>query len=335
MSSQLGRNMNQSPSQPILGPSHGNPLRVVYIMGLGRSGSTILDRAIASHPDVVSGGELVNLPRYGWTHREYCSCGKRGSDCSFWTAVRRQWEERVGDVTVEQFADLTESVESGRRRFSSLRGERRRPSSRFRDYAKMTKALMESVLTVSKKSILVDSSKRSSRALALSLIPGIDLRIIHLVRDTRGVAWSLKKTYARNEREGIGALYGSKPRSPWRTAVSWVRVNRWATRIRRELATTPSIRVRYEDFVSDTAGTLARIGQLIDVDLREVSARLAGGHSISVRHAITGNHCRMVSGAKLRADTEWNEKMSAGNQWACWLLSGWLLRQYGYARRAA
>src|SRR3712207_8630396 len=50
---------------------------------------------------------------------------------------------------------------------------------------------------VSGKPVIVDSSKSPARALALGMVPGIDLYVVHLVRDGRGVATSLRKTLDR------------------------------------------------------------------------------------------------------------------------------------------
>jgi hypothetical protein len=42
------------------------PVRVLKIMGLGRSGSTILDIVLGNHPQIESVGEVGNLIRTGW-----------------------------------------------------------------------------------------------------------------------------------------------------------------------------------------------------------------------------------------------------------------------------
>ena len=78
-------------------------VRVIYIMGAGRSGSTLLDTVLANHPDVVGVGELVNLHSAGWTSNEVCACGKLGTECDFWTRVRTAWQRRVPEATVEGY----------------------------------------------------------------------------------------------------------------------------------------------------------------------------------------------------------------------------------------
>jgi len=51
-----------------------------------------------------------------------------------------------------------------------------------------------------------------------------------------------------------------------------------------------------------------------------------------VRHTIAGNRMRMAGRVRLRADVEWQEKMSPWDRWLCWTLAGWKLRQYGYEK---
>lgn len=86
-------------------------VRVIYIIGAGRSGSTLLDTVLASHPDVVGVGELVNLHSAGWTSNEVCACGKLGTECDFWTRVRTAWQRRVPEATVESYVALQKRIE--------------------------------------------------------------------------------------------------------------------------------------------------------------------------------------------------------------------------------
>ena len=46
------------------------PVKVVKITGLGRSGSTILDVVLGTHPQIESVGEVGNIVRNGWISRE-------------------------------------------------------------------------------------------------------------------------------------------------------------------------------------------------------------------------------------------------------------------------
>src|SRR5437870_4438917 len=62
------------------------PVRVLYIGGCGRSGSTLLDRMLGQVPGVCSLGELTHLWR-GLLDNAECGCGAPIRDCPFWRAV--------------------------------------------------------------------------------------------------------------------------------------------------------------------------------------------------------------------------------------------------------
>ena len=50
--------------------------RVLYLGGLGRSGSTPLERLLGELPDVCSVGEVVHMWQRGVVDGELCGCGK-------------------------------------------------------------------------------------------------------------------------------------------------------------------------------------------------------------------------------------------------------------------
>src|SRR5215218_8406394 len=113
------------------------PVKVVKITGLGRSGSTILDVVLGTHPQIESVGEVGNIVRNGWISREslrgipkeklrvpICTCGKRldvlyvdtpDEACPFWSSVRREWVERTDPDSIEIYPKLQNDFELKRR----------------------------------------------------------------------------------------------------------------------------------------------------------------------------------------------------------------------------
>ena len=64
-------------------------ITVIYVMGYGRSGSTILDVLLNHHTKIVSVGALINI--YQWLLRnEECACSRPIRKCNFWRAVADQ-----------------------------------------------------------------------------------------------------------------------------------------------------------------------------------------------------------------------------------------------------
>ena len=326
-------------------------MKVLYIMGAGRSGSTILDIVLGNHPNVESTGELTNLVRNGWIggkslmgieHKRLrvpiCACGRRtdipeldanANACPFWSNVRREWVERVDSRDdIESYPTLQSDFER-LRRLPRLLLERRRPSPRFRSYARLTRALYEAISAASGKRVVVDSSKTPVRAFALSIVPGIDLRVIHNVRDVRGYMASRRKTLRKNLQAGI--MWDHEGHPVWKSAVQWVYINFLSEWVCIQLGPGKALRLRHEDLYGDFRDVLDRIASLIEVDLTSVSDTASSGKTLQVGHSIGGNRTKKSEVLTLRPDDqEWRDTLSTREQRLTWALIGWLMRRYGY-----
>ena len=323
----------QSPSLNSPIENVDRPVRVLYIMGAGRSGSTLLDSVLANHPDAVGGGELVNLHSAGWSSNEVCACGKLGTECDFWTRVRSAWQRRVPDATVASYIALQKRFEFphwfGLIQFARLARQRFFPSLTFKTYLRQTEALYQAMAEVSGRSIVVDSSKTPIRAAVLSRIQGLDLRLIHLVRDARAVAWSRRKSLAADQAAGVQTTI--KPRPSWYSAGYWALINLLSMMVRL-LSGGRSLRMRYEDFVTEPKRELERLGVLCDLDFTSTTNALLHGDPIRVEHPIAGNRMRMGGSVRLKPDWEWRDRLPNHEQAICWLCAGWMLWLFGYSR---
>lgn len=309
-------------------------VRVIYIIGAGRSGSTLLDTVLANHPDVVGVGELVNLHSAGWTSNEVCACGKLGTECSFWTRVREAWQRRVPEATVEGYIALQKRIEFysglGLMQIARMLRQRFSPTAEFQAYLRQTEALYLAIAEVSGKSVVVDSSKHPLRGALLAHLKAIDLRLVHLVRDARAVTWSRKKALDADKKSGVQLAI--RPRPAWYSVAYWAFVNVLSLIIclvRRK----QSVRMRYEDFVAEPQAQLERIGRVCGLDYSATAQALLAGESLKVEHPIAGNRMRMKGSVTLKPDWEWRERLPARDRAVCWLCAGWLLLAFGYGRR--
>ncbi len=309
-----------------------SPLRIIYIVGAGRSGSTVLDTVLGNHPDAVSVGELSNLHRSGWVNNEFCACGEPADGCEFWNEVRTAWLNANRGADVEDYLAMQARFE----RFRPAAMWRTEASSLFRTtaarrYLAQTGSLYESIAAVSRRRVIVDSSKTPLRARWLARLPGVDLRLVHLVRDSRAVAWSRKKSLARDLEGGVQHDLASRP--AWYSVVYWTVSNLFAARLRRR-AGDRGVLVRYEDFVSDPAGELIRIGDACGLDCGGLVRALESGESFSVGHTVAGNRLRMAGQVRLKPDWDWIEQLPESDRRTCWRLSGWLMKRYDYPQQA-
>jgi hypothetical protein len=327
------------------------PVKVLNIMGAGRSGSTILDIVLGNHPNVESTGELSNLAHNCWIggeslrgiehkrlHVPICACDRRtdipevedaAEACPFWSSVRREWVKRVGSRDdIESYPALQNDFERYRS-LPRLLLERRRPSSRFRSYARLTRSLYESISAAGGKRVVVDSSKPPVRVFALSMVPGIDLRVVHNVRDVRGYMTSCRKTFRKDIQAGI--MWDHEGRPTWKTAVRWVGINFMSEWVCAQLGPGKAVRLRHEDLLENTRSALNKIAPLIEVDLTGVADAASSGKALQVGHNIGGNRTKKSETVTLRPDTqEWRSALSAREQRLAWALIGWLMRRYGY-----
>lgn len=302
-----------------------SPITVLLLIGVGRSGSTILDIALGSHPEIEGVGELVNIARLGWINDEYCACGKRVGDCEYWTAVRAALEQSGEPFDPLEYLHLQTRVERARHLVRWLIGPPTEDQSR---YLRETAAIYRSIQRVSGRHVIVDSSKNPVRALALLHAPGCDVRILHLVRDPRGVAWSLLKPYRRDEAAGVQRDFASRP--AWRTSLLWTLVNLLAEVVARRYPPGRRMVLRYEDLTEDPVRALGDVGRLVGVDVGDLAGRIADGGELPTRHKIAGNRLRMQGSVRLRRDTEWKERLPKHDRVTVRAITGLLMRRYGY-----
>ena len=315
------------------GISSDAPLRILYVGGCGRSGSTILDTLLGNHPRIESVGEACHVATNAWLRDDtFCACGKIGRECGFWREVYRQWGRRVGAVDLASYVQMVREIES-RLRLSVTERRLAAGDQKHVDYVRLTVGLLAAIRDASGSDVVVDSSKNPSRAFALSMVEGVDLRLIHMVRDCRGVLWSGKKRFRKDDRAGISKDDNGK--SITQTMKIWTVANLVTDQLRRRLPRGRSIRLRYEDLIAYPHGEIRRIGDLAEMNLESLAAAVGSGESLNVGHTIAGNRIRMSGSVELRPDVEWIEKLTWREQAACWSLVGWLMKAYGYHWRAS
>jgi hypothetical protein len=301
------------------------PLRVLYVGGWGRSGSTLVDRLLGQVPGCFSVGEMRDVWLRGVVENRRCGCGEPFDRCPFWT--------KVGDVAFGGW-DRSHAVELHRLRMrydrpwmAPVLGARAVRSRGLDRYVDVTARLYRAIRDVSGAGVIVDSTKIPSYALVLSRIPGIDLRFLHLVRDSRGVVHSWNKSVVRPDattRPDRMIRYGTASASG-----RYVLYNATAEALRA--SRVPYAFERYEDVVRDPAARLRRIldfAGMPDADLGFIRGATA---TLAPNHSVDGNPMRFTQGAlEIRADEEWRTRLDERDRRLVSTITGPLLRRYGY-----
>lgn len=301
---------------------------VVYIGGTGRSGSTLLARLLSGVPGVVAVGELRYVLDRGLTQDHLCGCGRPFRACPFWEEVfRRALPETAGDA-VSALMALSRGVDRNRYIPQHLWPRLRTPSfsRRLDEYTEYLTRLYRAVAEVAGASVIVDSSKDPSYAFVLHSTRGLDLGILHLLRDSRAVAFSWTREKRRPEVHSHVAHMAT--RSPTRSGVLWTGYHLLFEWLERHSARFR--RVRYEDFVADPERCLADIAHWLQTAVDPDAETLK---SAEVVHDISGNPLRFsAEPLKVSADEEWRTRMPAKDRRVVTALTAPLLRRYGYRR---
>jgi len=305
-------------------------VQVRYIGGFGRSGSTMLDLMLGQAPGVFSAGEVREIWQSGLAENRLCGCEQPFRDCSFWQAVGEAGFGGWDRIPLPDILRLRYSLD---RPWSfpaqPLSGVVRSLQSRIQAYTGTLERLYRAIAEVSGASVIVDSSNLPSHAFLLRKMPAIDLRVIHLVRDSRAVAWSWQK---RVEKLRSGGPSGYLPQyGPAGSSLRWMYYNGLTQSLRR--LGVPYHLVRYEDLVRNpyqvTAGLLSHAG----LSGQAAQPSYIEGHRVRLKpnHTVEGNPMRFVTGdLELRADQAWQNRLLARDRRTVTALTLPLLRAYGY-----
>jgi hypothetical protein len=320
--------------------------RLVYLLAASHSGSTLTAMLLGAHPEVCSVGEL-KWTSMGDVSRYRCSCGTLIADCSFWRDISTEMAKRGLDFDIRDArTDLRAGASDLQRRL--LRPLHRGPVAEWirdlalhatpgwpahlRAHQARNRALIESVLARSGKRVLVDSSKIGIRLKYLRRIPGLDIRVIRVMRDGRAVSltYTDPATFADATRQDLkgGGSGASRDHQRLPMAVAareWRRSNEEADSVLRQMRRDEWIAVRYEDLCADPMGTLRRLSEFIGVDPDAVRLDFR-----SVEHHVVGNGMRLDTASEIRLDERWREALGPGELRTFADVAGPLNRRLGY-----
>lgn len=306
---------------------------VLFIGGAGRSGSTLLDRVIGMQKGFCSVGEGHFIWERSFQQDQLCGCGSPFHQCEFWEQVtRRAFASGTSDFDAEAAVRLKEVID--RKHNLSWLLLARGPGGftrRFSAYGQLVERLYRAVLDVSGQQVIVDSSKDARHGLVLSRLPGVELHVIHLIRDPRAVAFSWKRLRRRPE---IHWKAEDMPvESVCKSSGRWLTQNLLVEKLAGSAASYT--RVRYEDFVEEPTGTLSRLLSPIDgVDPGAVSLD-SDSLELEPAHTVSGNPMRFKKGRiRIAMDSEWRRAMAPGDRWLVDGITLPLLIRYGYPLRA-
>lgn len=306
-------------------------MKVLYILGSGRSGSTLLDLTLGEIEGFFSAGELSSVWRRGLGIEGWpCGCGRTLVECPVWKGVFDDVGPPRGPAPVDVARWQKRVV---RERFTwRLLAQRRGRSSDWTDlerYSLAAAALYSAIQRVTGARIIVDSSKAPSDAALLALLPNVDPYYVALVRDPRAAVYSWHRIPRNGTAQGKLASMGSA-----RTAARWLLRYAGVEALICTKGRGRSVLVRYEDFVARPRETVAAVTDLVQERNRDDP--FVDDRTIRLRenHTASGNRIRFHQGnITLRRDDEWLDRQSRRDQIVTTAITMPFLRRYGYPLR--
>jgi len=292
----------------------GAPVPVIYLAGLGRSGSTLLERVLGEIPGVCSLGEVIHLWHRGLIRNERCGCGSPFRECPFWTRVGAEAFGGWHRVDAARMAALGRTVDDVNRLPRLIRPGRGRFATDLAEYVGAYQAVYRAARTVTGADVVVDSSKATSLAYCLRTSPALRLQVLHIVRDSRGVAYSWTKSVLRPESTAAESDY-MPTFAPTRVAVLWSGHNLLIQALRA--LGTPVRLARYEDFVRAPRPFLGHVLQQCGLEVDGSALAVAGPDwvELGVSHQVSGNPMRyQVGRIPVRNDETWRSGLPAGQR---------------------
>ena len=283
-------------------------VKVIYILGWVRSGTTLLDTMLGELDGFFSSGELRYIWDRGLQQGYLCGCRRELQWCPVWSSVleRAFGPRALSELDAEKLTRDRFHVMRTHRLPGNLR--RRRPGPfgwpPLDDYTTAMKRLYGAIRDVTGARVVVDSSKFAQDAAVLRLLDGVEPYFVHMVRDARAVAYSnlRVKTSQPDPRQPVDM----ERMSPFRSALRWSRFNIAAEAVRLRSGSGRSILLRYEDVISDPRRSIERI--LAMTGVRAEMSMFVDDHTVRLgeNHTIWGNPSRFRRGeTPLRLDDEW------------------------------
>ncbi|MGB4834796.1 MAG: sulfotransferase [Nostocoides sp.] len=307
--------------------TNADSVRVVFVGGTGRSGSTVVANALGALDDAVSVGEVRYLWERGISENRLCGCGQAFADCPFWQEVlHTAYGSAVPDAGAVH-AQLTASTKL-RTLPRMLRGSAARREAP-QELSAVLAPLYAAISAVSGKSVVIDSSKLPTYAALLAGTPGLDVDVVHLVRDPRAAAFSWQRKKAKNDQGGL-----MERRGVVKSATLWTA---WNAGLERAWRGSPRyVRLRYESFATHPRQSLQVLADALALTGVDALVDEQGRVDLPTNHTVAGNPARMAIGpTPITLDNEWASAMDRREAGVVTALTSPLLGRYGYPRAVA
>ena len=254
------------------------PYKFFSVTSLSHSGSTAFSIALASHPDLISLGEVFQVLRHApeyWLHdaNHTCSCGKPTAQCGFWGPALEQIRANVPMPAKgeEKYSHVSLAYKELLSYFHKVYGDEKR---------------------------MVDTSKGIRHLNLIASDPLLSPTICFLLRDVRSYASSQTRLARSEQRSGLKKIKGHY----WFPMLKWYQGNRKREKLlnRSELNV---VKIGYEQFCFNVESVLGQVYHSAGLPLLSSTGNLEQAE----HHILFGNPMRLSAkkSSEIAYDARW------------------------------
>ena len=258
-------------------------IKIIFIAGDGRSGSTLLESILSNGNDSISVGECHRFWKRFVENSSQCGCGMPINDCEFWGAVHRKLTDEFPDYDPVTFQKEVQD-------FQRYKNFKQLPSlldsERWKRFSEIISAFYRAIARFSEKNTIIDSSKSIPWARLLQLNDEFDVRVIHLERQLSQVANSWKKRILLPEYPNSEVYMPIKSNAL--ILKSWLKVKLMARSLPKG---GPYLFLRYEKLPKNPEQSIKRIVKFTEIDLDIDHLTYQHNHAVGgnpMRHGVQG-----------------------------------------------
>ncbi len=282
-------------------------VKLVYVLGSGHCGSTLLSNVLDAHQSVVNVGEIFIL-------RSCCQkqWNKMFNNRDIWKDIDQYYLNHYGKSIQEiDFLDAS---------FWQIISAKK---SDIFEKANHYWTLFECINSLLETSVILDSSKTPQQLFFLRKGMGDNqrnqIKVIHLVRDGRATLNSYFKHYHYISHDSAFKLGINR----------WIKTNLSSLALRQFFDSRDWLFLRYEDFVLDFENNLQKLCEFIEID--PASNCFKSEYDPSKIVSLGGNPRPYKLGDPIKLDNKWEREMDQKDVQKFNTRAGWLNKLYGYS----
>lgn len=257
---------------------------IIYIIGSGRSGTTLLDVILGNADDIFSAGELNRYPDENGIQTGLQNQPER---TVFWRGFAEEFQEKY-NYDLSKQAKINREIEYHSGWLKRAVG--RLDQEVYKDYQEFTQNFFQLLFDKTEENIIVDSSKYPGRAFALADSLPYRICYLYIKRNPIGVVDSFAKTdmFIKTKNWSSANAY-------------YLSVNHLCKLAIRKLRKNHEVHeVMYEDLIAEPEKILDGIQNAFNIDLSRVRDIISRDEDLIMGDLFAGNTLRMKESIKLR-----------------------------------